>query len=165
MKIFYSTFILMSFVFFIACNNSPTQKEINNYLEIIAEQENLVLQKLNDLIDVYDSFNSTEELQQAYKAVYEQLDKSEKAVKNIKGFEDDDILRSSALTFFNEIKLLLDNKHKRIIELYSMPDDRFKDKEQTELEHLRDSANEKADTIIIKAENAYAVFESKYLKK
>ncbi len=165
MKVFYPSLILMGFIFFIACNKGPSQEELNKYLEAIADQENQVLQKLNNLIDVYDSFNSTGELQEAYKAVYAQLDKSEKAVKNIKGFEDDDILRASALEFFKEIKSLLDNEHKRIIELYSMPDDQFKDKEQAELESLRDSASKKADAIMTKAEKAYSTFESRYVKK
>ncbi len=164
MKMFNYSFILLSFIFFVACNKGPSQAEINKYLEDIANQENQVLQKLNDLIDVYDTFNSTDELQEAYKAVYTQLDKSEKAVKNIKGFEDDDVLKASALEFFKEIKALMDNEHKRIIELYSMPDDQFKEKEQIELENLRDTANKKADAIMSKAEKAYSSFESKYDK-
>jgi esterase/lipase len=164
MKVFYSSLIFIGFVFFISCNKGPTQEELNKYLEAIADQENQVLQKLNNLIDVYDSFNSTAELQEAYKAVYAQLDTSEIAVKNIKGFENDDILKASALEFFNEIKSLLDNEHKRIIELYSMPDDQFKDKEQAELESLRDSTGKKADAIMAKAEKAYSTFESSYLK-
>ncbi len=164
MKIFNYSFVLLSFIFFTACNKGPSQAEINKYLEDIANQENLVLQKLNDLIDVYDTFNSTDELQKAYNAVNVQLEESEKAVKNIKGFEDDDVLKASALEFFKEIKTLMDNEHKRIVELYSMPDEQFKEKEQIELENLRDTANKKADAIMSKAEKAFSSFESKYDK-
>lgn len=164
MKMLHYSFVLLSFIFFISCHKGPSQEEINKYLEDIANQENLVLQKLNDLIDAYDNFNSTDELQEAYNAVIVQLDESEKAVNNIKGFEDDDVLKASALEFFKEIKTLMDNEHKRIVELYSMPDEQFKEKEQLELENLRDSSNKKADAIMSKAEKAYSTFESKYTK-
>jgi len=163
--LFRSVFLLSVFVFFAACNRGPSEEEINKYLDAVAKQENDVLLKLNDLIDAYDAYNNDSgEIEKAYNAVYKQLKQSKDSINNLKVFNDDDILKPSALRFFEQIKSLLDNEHKRIVELYKLPAEKFQDKEEKELEQLRDLANQKSDTIMTQAENAYQLFEDKYTK-
>ena len=165
MKTNYLTFVLMSIFFMLSCNSHPSQDEVNKYIDVVAEQENSILQKINDLIDGYDSYNdysSTDQMQKAYNAVYAQLDSAEQVINKQGDFYGDEMLKKSAQEFIQSIRQLMDNEHKRIIELYSLPDDRFTEKEQEEMEKLRDTAGQKADEIRQKAEKTLNEFTEKY---
>ena len=138
----------MSKLFFpLVVSCQPSTEDAIKYNDGITEQQILVNEKVSELQSSYDSYESSE-MDKAFKKVQDQLKNSIEYVNKLKGFEDDVYFKEGALEFFNTYKNILENEHKRIIELYKLPDDEYGTKEVEELQDLRDLANKRAAKVI-----------------
>lgn len=158
MKNFGILFIAAVLPLFMSCQ--PTTEDAIKYNDGIIDQQNSVNQKFSVLLDSYDAIVPSE-MDAAYKDASEQLDKSIAYINKLKGFESDAYFKEAALKFLKTYKDVLENKHKRIIELYKLPDDKYTEKEGKELETLRDEANATTD----KAINDMLAVQRKFAKK
>jgi len=139
----------------------PTTEDAIKYNDGIIEQQNLVNEKFSVLLDTYDAI-VPEEMDAAYNDASEQLQKSIAYVNKLKGFESDKYFKEAALKFLNTYKDVLENKHKRIIELYKLPDDKYTEKEGKELETLRDESSAILDKSIDEMMTVQRKFAKKY---
>ena len=154
---FISLGILLSFLF--AC--APSTEQAMKYNDKLTEQQTLISKKIEDLNDTYDNYIA-EEMNAAHKAALEQLEKSTKIIKKLKPFDEDKVFKKTALELFTVYKSVLENEHKRIIELLVLPDDKYKKEEVKEFETVRNSSIEKIDVEVDKLVKAQEAFAKKY---
>lgn len=142
MKNYSILFITLFFTLILSCQ--PSTEEAMKYNDGIIEQQNLVNEKFSLLISSYDAYES-EEMDAAYNNVLDQLNEDIEYVTKLKGFEEDAYFKEAALAFFNSYKEVLENEHKRIIELLKLSADDYGTTQVKEYEKLRDQASIKID--------------------
>lgn len=159
MKNYRILLIILFFPLIMSCQ--PGTEEAIKYNDVIIEQQNLVNEKFSALISSYDSY-VPEDMSTAYTNALDQLNMSIEYVKQLKGFEEDAYFKESALVYFNTYKDALENEHKRIIELYNLPDDDYNAEQVKELEKLRNQGSKKTDKAIDDMLTVQEKFAKKY---
>ena len=146
-------------LFFFAC--APSIEEAMKYNDEITNQQTQISEKIEILNDTYDNYIA-EEMNAAHKTAIKQVNESTKALKKLKAFENDTVFIKAALKLFDVYKNVLEEEHKRIIELLIMPDDRYGKDEVKEFETIRNQSIEKIDNEVEKLVKAQQVFAKKY---
>ena len=148
---------LLSFLY--AC--APSTEEAMKYNDKITSEQTLINKKIEELNDTYDNY-IVEEMNSAHKVALEQVEKSTKTIKRLKAFDEDTDFKNAALKLFGVYKSVLENEHKRIIELLILPDDRYGKEEVKEFETIRNNSIEKIDKEVDKLVEAQEAFAKKY---
>jgi len=149
--------ILLSFFF--AC--APSTEKAMKYNDKITNEQTLISKKIEDLNDTYDNYIA-EEMNTAHEAALEQVEKGTKTIKRLKAFDEDTAFKNAALKLFGVYKSVLENEHKRIIELLVLPDDIYGKVEVKEFETIRNNSIEKIDKEVDKLVEAQKIFAKKY---
>ncbi len=159
MKHYRILFISLIVSLIISCK--PSTKDAIKYSDGIVEQQILVNEQVSKLLDSYDTYVA-DEMDEAYSNAQNQLNKSIKYVNKLKGFEEDAYFKEGALVFLNTYKDVLENEHKRIIELLKLPEDAYGSKEVQEVEQHRNESNKKIDEAFEKMLAVQKKFAKKY---
>jgi len=158
MKNYTILFITLFFLLIISCQ--PSTEDAIKYQDGIIEQQVLLNEKFSELISSYDSYVA-DEMDAAYKLTLDQLNKGIEYVSKTEGFEQEAYFKEGALAFFNSYKEVLENEHKKIIELLKLPEDSYGHDEIKEVQMLRDRSNIKID----KAFEDMLAVQKKFTKK
>jgi len=158
MRNFTFTLLFFSIALLISCG--PTVEEAIKYSDNIIEQNEMIIGKLEELIDTYDKF-VPEEMDNAYKTAVAQTTGGIDFAKKLKPFGEDSTFKVGALKLFNSYKSILDVEHKRIIELLKLPESEYGEEEISEYANLIESANQKADTEL----NSLIIIQENFAKK
>lgn len=155
------TFILLFFSVFLFFSCGPTVEDAIKYSDDIEAQNELIIGKLEELIDSYDEY-IPEEMNNAYAAAVAQVEKSIDFANKLKPLGEDSTFKNGAEKLFATYKSILDVEHKRIIELLKLPADEYGDEEIAEYAKLIESANQKADSELNKLIEIQENFAKKY---
>ncbi|MBN2756061.1 MAG: hypothetical protein JXR51_02715 [Bacteroidales bacterium] len=154
---FISLGILMSFIF--SC--TPSVEEAMKYNNKITTEQTKISEKIEILNDSYDNYIA-EEMKLAHKSALDQTLKGINEIQKLEAFDSDTMFKNSALHLFNVYKEVLENEHKRIIELLILPDDRYGKPEIKEFEILRNQSIDKVDKEVNKLIKVQEEFSKKY---
>ncbi len=157
MRNFTFTFLFFSIALFVSCG--PTVDEAIKYSDKILEQNDLIIGKLEELIDSYDKFVA-EEMDIAYSAALVQATKGVEFADKLKPFGEDSTYKNGAQKLFKIYKSILEVEHKRIIELLKLPESEYGEDEIAEYATLIESSNQKADSEL----NSLIVIQEKFAK-
>ena len=155
-----SRILLITLFFPLIMSCQPSTEEAIKYNDGITEQQILVNEKVGILMESYDAY-VTEEMDEAYNNVMEQLNQGVEYTNKLQGFEDDTYFAEGALAFFSSYKEILKNEHGRIIELLKLPADDYGPDQIKEYEMLRSQSNMKID----KAFDSMLIIQKKFAKK
>ena len=158
MRKFTFTLLLFSVALLISCG--PTVEEAIKYSDGIIEQNEIVIEKLEELIDTYDKF-VPQEMDNTYKTAVAVTNESVDFASKLKPFGEDSTFKEGALKLFGTYKSILDVEHKRIIELLKLPESEYGEEEIAEYAKLIEVANQKADTEL----NNLIMVQEKFAKK
>jgi len=158
MRNFTFTFLFFSLALFVSCG--PTVDEAIKYSDNIIEQNELIIGKLEELIDSYDKF-MPDEMDNAYIAAKAQSQKGVDFANKLKPFGEDSTFKEGAINLFATYQSVLENEHKRIIELLKLPESDYDEEEIAEYADLIESANQKADNEL----NNLIMTQEKFAKK
>jgi hypothetical protein len=155
------TFVLLFFslVLFVSCG--PSVEDAIKYSDEIEKQNELVIGKLEELIDTYDEY-IPEEMDNAYAAAVAQADKSIEFVNKLKPLGEDSTFKVGAQKLFATYKSILDVEHKTIIGLLKLPAEEYGDDEIAEYAKLIETANQKVDSELNKLIEIQEKFAKKY---
>jgi len=144
---------------FVLISQESTAKAVH-YNDQIIEQLILVNAKFSILMNSYDKY-VPEEMDSAFSSASKQLDSAIVYIAKLKGFKKDAYFKEGSMVFLNSYKEVLDNEHKKMIELYKLPDDEYGSEEVEKLKKLRNQSNIKID----KAFEDVFVVQKKFAKK
>ncbi len=114
----YLTFLLILSVGLFSCK--PTAKEALAYNDKITVENNKIFKKYDKLIESYNEYKP-KEMDKAYSDVKNQISKSLNVVKKLDNFAGDSTFKHGAVVLFSSYLSVIDNEHKRIIELLKLP--------------------------------------------
>jgi hypothetical protein len=155
------TFILLFFSAALLVSCGPTVKDAIKYSDNIETQNELVIGKLEELIDSYDEY-IPEEMDNAYAAANTQVNESLDYINKMQPFGEDSTFKAGAQQLFKTYKSILDVEHKKIISLLKLPADKYGDEEIAEYAKLIETANQKADSELNRLIQVQESFAKKY---
>ncbi len=155
------TFVLLFFSLGLFVSCGPSVEDAIKYSDNIEKQNELVIGKLEELIDSYDEY-IPEEMDNAYAAAVAQVDKSIEFADKLKPFGEDSTFKVGVQKLFATYKSILDVEHKKIIGLLKLPAEEYGDEEIAEYAKLIENANQKADSEMNKLIKVQESFAKKY---
>jgi len=112
------------------------------YNDQIIDQNDKIANAMDALIGSYDSFKP-QEMDSLYAVTSKTIDESIKFANNLRPFKSDASFKNGALALFKVYKSVLENEHKRIIELLKLPESKYGTNEVAEYEKLVKQVNDK----------------------
>lgn len=161
MKHFSSTILLLSLLMLFSCKSAPTIKEAIAYNDKISTENNKILEKYDKLLNSYNEYQP-EEMDNAYANAKQQVEESIESIKKLKTLVGDSAYRKTAINAFESYLTILNNEHKRMIELLKLPESGFQDAEKEEYEKLIETANSVIDSEIEKLHTVQKEFAKTY---
>ncbi len=155
----YLTFLAFFSILLFSCK--PSAKEALRYSDTISSENNKISKKYNKLIDSYNDYVPAE-MDKAYADVKEQIEQSLAVVGKLEDFGGDSTFKKGAISLFESYSSILNNEHKRIIELLKLPEDEYQTDEIKEYKRLIETSNSKLDSEIKKLHKIQKEFVKPY---
>jgi len=143
---------------FYACK--PTVEQAIKYNDDIIAKNDSIAAKLSLLTDAYDKMDP-EQMDKAFEEALKTTKAGIEFLNKLEAFDNDTSFKAGALNLFKTYESVLENEHKRLIELSKLPESKYGDNEVAEYAKLRDQANSKTDQEI----NKLTEIQEKFAKK
>ncbi len=141
MKHFRFTALLLFSVILFSCKNTPTQEEVIAYNDKISTEHGKIFEKHDQLLKSYDDFRQTEKMDKAYADAKKQVEESIAKVKKLGALGGDSTYKLAAIKAFESYLSSINNEHKRFIEIYKLPEDKFDSALSKEQEKIMETIN------------------------
>ncbi len=155
----YFTFLLVTAVVFFSCK--PSSKEAVEYSNTIGIEKEKISKKYDKLLDSYHEY-IPQEMDTAYSQMKSQIEQSLTIVNKLQDFAGDSTYKVGAINLCKVYSSVIDNEHKRIIELLKLPEDEYQDKEINEYKELIEASSIKIETATKKLHDIQAEFLKPY---
>ncbi len=155
----YLAFLLVLSFTLYSCK--PSAKEAISYSDKVSVENSKISEKYDKLLESYNEYDP-KEMDAAYDDVKKQVEESLNAMKKLPDFDGKSTFKQGAVDLFNVYSSILNNEHKRIIELLKLPENEYKEKEKNEYEALRNAVNKKTATATEKLQELQKKFLEPY---
>jgi hypothetical protein len=159
MRKFIFSLFLLSYVFFNSC--TPSVKDAIAYNDTIVAHHEEIFKKLAYLKDTYHEF-IPEQMDSAYSDVMRSTLNGIDFTNKLEGFHGDESYKKTALSLFELYRSVIENEHARIVELFKLPTEKFRQKEIDEVDRLNEEADKKITEKIEEIGKIQAEFVKKY---
>ncbi len=139
----------------------PTVEQAIKYNDDIISKNDSIAVKLGLLTDAYDKM-IPEQMDKAYDEALKSTKAGIEFLNKLEPFDKDTSFKAGALNLFKTYQSVLENEHKRLIELSKLPESKYGDNEVAEYAKLRDQANSKTDQEINKLTEIQEKFSKKF---
>jgi predicted metal-binding transcription factor (methanogenesis marker protein 9) len=139
-------FALLLFVGVFSACKQESPAEYND--KIIAKQR-LIVEKIDDLKKAIDDYNILPEdvafakMDEAYNIAVFEIDSAIAFLNTVEPFKDDASLKNAAIVLFTAYQDVVQHEYKQMIELYKLPDDKFKEEDAKTLDNLKQTSIDK----------------------
>ncbi len=147
------------FVLLLSCQ--PSVREAIDYNESIVAHHEDIYKKLAFLKETYHEF-IPQDMDSAYHKVLGSAQEGIDFATNLEPFHGDESYQKIALSLFALYKSVIEEEHARIIELFKLPEGKYKQAEIDEVDRLNETADQKLSQKIEEVAKVQAEFAKKY---
>jgi len=148
----------VSILIFSAC--APTTEQAAAYNDTIIAEQTLIIEKIDAVTESFVDY-IPEVMDKASKEASDQVNKGIANVTAFEKFDKTNDYKDAALELFNVYKSVIDGEFKKMIAIYKIPDEDFKDEHYQQFDELQTAAQDKMD----KAEAKFVAFQEEFAKK
>lgn len=161
---YFLLFILIFPLLYASCHykkrKEVRQKEANEYLQSVISQTDKIVNLFNAFIQ-FSSYNQLDSMKVCQKRINSSIEMYADSLQQLEPYKDQTVLRDGAIEYLKGIKDINDNEFSALIDLYSIPEDKFTNADNNKI----DSVSNSLDTKISNITNKFLIAQTDFAKR